>query len=74
MSATSSLYLDQDATQQNGGRSVYDVCRVGTTEIVGRITLGEDDRWYIDGDDVNSWGQAVDAIRVVMMGANKPNG
>lgn len=64
-SATSSMYLNQIEMAANDGRPVYDVCRIGTTELVGRIALGADDRWRIIGHD-ESWGMAVEAIRTLM--------
>lgn len=61
-SATSSSYLNEAETAANEGRPVYDVCRIGTRELVGRVALGADDRWRITGHD-ESFEMVVDAIR-----------
>jgi hypothetical protein len=59
------MYLNATETAANDGRPVYDVCQVGTRELVGRVALGADDRWRITGHD-ESWGLAVEAIRTLM--------
>lgn len=69
LSATSSLYLDREASAANAGRPVYRVCRIGTEVAVGRVKLGWDDRWRIEGAELDSWDLIADAVRMVMANA-----
>jgi len=71
LSATSSLYLNEAETSRNDGRPVYDVCRIGTRDLVGRVSLGADDLWRIVGAELDSWPLAADAVRMVMTQAQE---
>lgn len=69
LDATSSLYLNDEATAANDHWPVYDVCRIGTEDVVGQVRLCPDDRWRIVGDDDQSWEMIVAAVRMVMANA-----
>lgn len=72
LSATSHLILDEAATAENDGRPVYAVCRINTTDEVGRVALGADGTWIIvGGDPSNGWPLVVDAVRLIMSGAGQ---
>lgn len=74
LSATSTLRLNEDLMALNDGWPAYDVCRIGTTDVIGQVKLGPDDRWRVVGAELDSWELVVDAVRMIMSRAEDGDG